>query len=76
MWSRHASLNYDYRETDDTVAAKLNVEIDLPWTDASRPTSVRWLTLEGEEHLPARLAEGRLSFTIPKLDPYGLAVIK
>jgi hypothetical protein len=69
-------LNYDYREADDTIAAKHNVEIDLPWTDASRPTSVRWLTLDGEEHLPAGLNDGRVSFTLPRLDTYGLAVIK
>jgi hypothetical protein len=68
-------LNYDYREADDSVPAKQNVEIALPWPSAAAPT-VRWLTLEGEERLPSRLADGRLSFTLPRLDPYGLAVIK
>jgi hypothetical protein len=69
-------LNYDYQEADDTVAAKHNVEIDLPWTEASRPTSVRWLSLQEEESLDCRVNGGRLSLTVPKLDPYGLAVIR
>ncbi len=68
-------LNYDYREADDTVAPKENVEVAMAWQDEAVP-SIRWLTLEGEERLPAHLNDGRLAFTIPKLDPYGIAVIK
>jgi hypothetical protein len=68
-------LNYDYREADDTVAPKKNVGIAMAWPREAVP-SVRWLTLEGEERLAARLDEGRLSFTLPKLDPYGLAILK
>ena len=68
-------LNYDYREPDDSVAPKENVEIAMVWPSEAVPT-VRWLTLEREERLPARLDDGRLSFTLPKLDPYGLAIIK
>jgi hypothetical protein len=69
-------LNYDYREADDTIVAKQNVEINLPWTEAGRPATVRWLTLQGEEPLDFRVDGGRLRFTIPSLDPYGLAVIR
>jgi len=47
----------------------------MAWPREAVP-SVRWLTLEGEARLAARLNDGRLSFAIPKLDPYGLAVIK
>jgi hypothetical protein len=68
-------LNYDYREADDTIAAKHNVEIDLPWAGAGRPATVRWLSLQGEESLDCRVDGGRLRFTVPSVDPYGLAVI-
>jgi len=68
-------LNYDYREADDTIAPKVNVEITMAWPGEAVP-SVRWLSLEGEERLAARLADGRLSFTLPKLAPYGLAIIR
>ncbi len=68
-------LNYDYREDDDTLAPKKNVKIAMAWQNEAVP-GIRWLTLEGEERLPAHLNDGRLSFTIPKLDPYGIAVIK
>ncbi len=68
-------LNYDYRQADDTIAPKGNVEIAMAWPGEAVP-SVCWMTLEGRENLAAHLDDGRLSFTIPKLDPYGLAVIK
>jgi hypothetical protein len=68
-------LNYDYREADDTIVGKRKVEINLPWTEAGRPTTVRWLTLQGEERLDCRVNAGRLEFTVPSVDPYGLAVI-
>jgi hypothetical protein len=67
-------LNYDYQESDDTVAPKQDVAISMVWSGEAVP-GIRWLTLDGEESLPARVDDGRLSFTIPKLDPYGLAVI-
>ena len=69
-------LNYDYREEHDTIAAKHNVEINLPWTESGRPATVRWLSLQGEESLDCRVDGGRLRFTIPSVDPYGLAVIR
>jgi len=53
-------LNYDYQEADDTVAAKHNVEINLPWDEPGRPTSVRWLSLQGEESLDCRVETGSL----------------
>jgi hypothetical protein len=68
-------LNYDYREADDTIAPKTNVEIAVAWPSEALP-SVRWLTLGGEERLTAQLNGGRLSFSLPKLDPYGLAILK
>lgn len=68
-------LNYDYREADDTIVPKSAVEVAMAWKGEKLP-SVRWLTLEGEERLPARRDGGRVSFTIPKLGPYGLAVIQ
>ena len=69
-------LDYDYREADDTIAAKQNVEISLPWASGSTPVTVRWLTLQGEERLDCRVNAGRLVFTVPSVDPYGLAVIE
>ena len=68
-------VNYDYRQADDTIAAKHNVEISLPWTGAGRPATVRWVSLQGEESLDCRVDGGRLRFTVPSVDPYGLAVI-
>lgn len=68
-------LNYDYREADDTIVPKSAVDVAMTWRGGKLP-SVRWLTLEGEKRLLARLDGGRVSFTIPKLGPYGLAVIQ
>ena len=67
-------LNYDYHEVDDTIVPKQGVEIALPWR-GKKAGGVRWLSLRGEEELPARVEGGRLAFTIPLVDPYGLAVI-
>jgi hypothetical protein len=67
-------LNYDYQEADDTIAPKRHVEISLSW-HGERVGSVRWLSLEGEQELPARVEGSRLKFTIPLVDPYGLVVI-
>jgi len=67
-------LNYDYREKDDTIVPKRNVEVGLPW-HGKTSVSVRWLSLQGEQELPARVQGNRLEFTIPMVDPYGLAVI-
>ncbi|UCC69164.1 MAG: hypothetical protein JSV79_04395 [Armatimonadota bacterium] len=69
-------LNYDYREADDTIATKHRVEVNLPWADPGGPATVRWMSLAGEELLDCRVEGGRLSFTVQKLDPYGIAVIK
>ncbi len=69
-------LNYDYREADDAIAAKHKVEVNLPWAEPGKPATVRWLSLRGEESLGCRVDGGRLFLTIPKLDPYGLAVVK
>ena len=68
-------LNYDYREQDDTIVPKRDVEVSLPWPGVGRPNSVRWLSLQGEQELPCRFEGGRLLFTIPVLDPYGLAIV-
>jgi len=68
-------LNYDYREEDDSICAKLNVKISLPWTSGTTP-AVRWLTLLGEESLDCLVEADRLTFAVPSVDPYGLAVIK
>ncbi|MCJ7752635.1 MAG: hypothetical protein MUQ65_16355, partial [Armatimonadetes bacterium] len=67
-------LNHDYRHADDSVVPKDRVEVVMPWAGQTRPT-VRWLTLEGKQELQCRLAGNRLSFTIPKVDPYGLAIV-
>jgi len=67
-------LNHDYRHADDSVAPKDSVEVVMPWAGETRPT-VRWLTLEGDHTLQCRLDGNRLSFTIPKVDPYGLAIV-
>ncbi|MFB3881248.1 MAG: hypothetical protein ACE149_08285 [Armatimonadota bacterium] len=69
-------LNYDYRGADDTIAPKRDVEISLPWAGGTTPAAVRWLTLAGEQSLDCRVAAGRLVFTVPSVDPYGLAVIE
>ncbi len=69
-------LDYDYREGDDSIGAKQNVEISLPWAEDHRPTAVRWLSPKGELSLDSRIEGSRLVFTVPALDPYGLAVIK
>lgn len=66
-------LNYDYREQDDTIVPKRDVEVNLPWA-GGRPNNVRWLSLQAEQELPCRVESGRLLFTIPLLDPYGLAI--
>jgi hypothetical protein len=66
-------LNYDYREQDDTIVPKRDVSISLPWSGA-KPDSVRWLSLEGKQSLPCRVEDGRLLFTIPSVNPYGLAI--
>ncbi|MFB3880576.1 MAG: hypothetical protein ACE149_04895 [Armatimonadota bacterium] len=67
-------LDYDYREQDDTIVAKRDVGISLPWSGAT-PDHVEWLALDGKQELPCTLEDGRLAFTIPSLDPYGLAVV-
>ncbi len=69
-------LNYDYREKNDTVVPKRNVEVSLPWSGTGRPPTVRWLSLQGEEFLDCRVDAARLRFTISSVDPYGLAVIE
>jgi hypothetical protein len=67
-------LNYDYREADDSIEAKHEVEIDIPWQEAAAPDVV-WATLEGEDRLQSRVDGERLVFTVPKVDPYGLVII-
>jgi len=67
-------LDYDYREQDDTIVPKRGVEVSLPWV-GSPPSSVRWLSLQGEQELPCSVTGGRLLFTIPAVDPYGLAIV-
>ncbi len=67
-------LDYDYREADDTIVPKEGVEVAIAWAGGSVPR-VRWLTLQGEELLEGRLEGSRLSFTIPRVDPYGLAIV-
>ncbi|MCJ7751050.1 MAG: hypothetical protein MUQ65_08145 [Armatimonadetes bacterium] len=67
-------LNHDYRHADDSVVPKDNVKVVMSWAGETRPT-VRWLTLEGEQTLQCNLDGNRLSFTIPKVDPYGLAIV-
>ncbi len=68
-------LNYEYRRTDDTIAPKRNINITLPWSGGEPPAQARWLTLKGEQALPCRLDGQRLEFTVPSVDPYGLALI-
>jgi hypothetical protein len=68
-------LNYDYREADDTITPKRNVKVGIPWSAGEKPAEVRWLTLQREEVLPCHMDRDRLEFTIPSIDPYGLAVI-
>jgi len=68
-------LNYDYREQDDTIVPKRNIEISLPWSGSNGPGRIRWLSLLGEQELPCRVSEGRLTFTLPSVDPYGLAIV-
>jgi hypothetical protein len=68
-------LSYDYCEQDDTIVPKRSVELSLPWAGGGRPNSVRWLSLQGEQNLPCRVEGSRLLFTIPVLDPYGLAIV-
>jgi hypothetical protein len=67
-------LNYDYREADDTIEARHDVEIGIPWQETAAPDVV-WLTLEGESALQSRVDGERLVFTVPKVDPYGLVTI-
>jgi hypothetical protein len=69
-------LNYHYREQDDSIVPKRDVEVSLPWFGRRRPDRVRWLSLRGEQELPCRVEDGRLLFTIPMLDPYGLAIVR
>ena len=66
-------LDYDYHEQDDTIVAKRDVSVSLPWS-SGKPDSVRWLSLDGQEDLPCRVEDGRLLFTIPSVNPYGLAI--
>ncbi len=67
-------LNYHYQEADDTIPPMRGVEVAIPWS-AKRAASVRWLSLQGEQELPARVEGDRLRFTIPLVDPYGLAIV-
>ncbi len=68
-------LNYDYREADDSIVPKNDVRIDMQWSGETTP-AVRWLTLQGEATLGCKLDAGRLSFTIPDVGPYGLAIVR
>ncbi len=67
-------LNYDYHESDDTIVPKHDVEVRLPW-NGEAPTSVRCLSLDGEEELAVGRDGSWLSFTVPSVDPYALVVL-
>jgi hypothetical protein len=67
-------INYDYHESDDTIAAKRDVEVRLPW-NGDAPTSGRCLSLDGERELAVSRNGSWLSFTVPSIDPYVLVVL-
>ncbi|MHC5034322.1 MAG: hypothetical protein ACYTFZ_04740 [Planctomycetota bacterium] len=67
-------LNYDYREPDDTIAPKRDVQVRLPWK-GNVPARARCLTLDGEQELALGRDGGCLTFTVPSVDPYALIVV-
>jgi hypothetical protein len=68
-------LNYDYHASDDSVRPAENLAVRVPWEGDQAPR-VRWVTLEGEQSLPASCVDRILSFKIPRLGLYGFAVLK
>jgi hypothetical protein len=67
-------INYHYHLDLDSVSPVQNLIVHLPW-EGSRVPELRWITLEGEIRLACRREGGELSFEIPKLDLYGLAIL-
>lgn len=68
-------VNYNYDPAQDSVSPDENLRARIPWEGKKVP-SLRWLSLEGEQILPARLESGELVIEIPRLDLYGLAILK
>jgi hypothetical protein len=67
-------LNYQYDEAQDLVKPVENLVVTLPWEDPQIP-QLRWISLSGEQSYPCKVEDGTLTFEIPMLDLYGLAIL-
>ena len=67
-------INYDYDQSRDFVTPVEELKVQLPWNGKQEPL-LRWISLDGEKQLECRRVDGRLYFTVPRLDLYGLAVL-
>lgn len=68
-------VNYQYDAAQDHVSPVENLRVWITWADSRLP-ELRWLSLDGEQHLPCRHEGGELVFEIPRLELYGLAILK
>lgn len=68
-------LNYDYDSHQNLVQPVENLRVEMPWDSPTLP-EIRWLSLDGETLLDGELSGGVLSFDVPRLDLYGLAILK
>ena len=68
-------LNYQYDAIQDQVSSIENLHVRLPWGDSKLP-ELRWSSLDDELRLPCRHEGSELLFEIPKLNLYGLAILK
>jgi hypothetical protein len=68
-------INYNYDSDRDYVSPIESLSVSVPWEGPKAP-GLSWLSLDGEQQLPCRLEEGRLDFEIPRLELYGLAILR
>lgn len=67
-------LNYDYDEAQDRVAQVNDMTVQVPWKGSKVP-ELRWISLDGEQQIPCCLKDEELTFEIPELSLYGLALL-